>query len=109
MDLSSHHKLSVSLPNSFVNGQDGYFAGSHSNEENQRTMAVRNATFKDGEMSLDDDNGRYGEEEDISADTTDPDGMSRSNKQGKVDEINAPVLPIGRRNRYVQSSFEIHN
>ena len=102
MDLSSNQKPPVSLPNSFVNGQDGYFAGSHSNEENRRPMAIRNATFKDGEMSLEDDNGRYGEEEDISADTIDPDGMSRDNKRRAVEDINTPNNPIGRRNRYVQ-------
>ena len=102
MDLSSHQKLPVSLPNSFVNGHDGYFLGSHSNEEYRRTIAIRNESFKDGEMNLEDDNGRYGEEEDIRADTTDPDGMPRDNKRGKVEDINTPVLPIGRRNRYVQ-------
>ena len=65
-------------------------------------MAIRNAKFKDGEMSLEDDNGRYGEEEDISADTIDPDGMSRDNKRRAVEDVNTPNNPIGRRNRYVQ-------
>ena len=102
MDLSSHHKLPVSLPNSFVNGQDGYFWGSQSNEENRRMMEIRNAKCKDGEMSLEDDNGRYGEEEDISADTIDPDGMSRDNKRRAVEDVNTPNNPIGVRNRYVQ-------
>ena len=102
MDSSSHQKLPVSLPNSFVNGQDGYFFGSQSNEENRRMMELRNAKFKDGEMSLEDDNGRYGEEEDISADTIDPDGMSRDNKRRAVEDVNTPNNPIGRRNRYVQ-------
>ena len=102
MDLSSHQKLPVSLPNSFVNGQDGYFWGSQSNEENRRMMEIRNAKFKDGEMSLEDDNGRYGEEEDISADTIDPDGMSRDNKRRAVEDVNTPNNPIGIRNRYVQ-------
>ena len=102
MDLSSHHKLPVSLPNSFVDGQDDYFLGSRSNEENRRMMAIRNAKHKDGEMSLEDDNGRYVEDEDISADTTDPDGISRDNKQGVVEDMNTPINPIGRRNRYAQ-------
>ena len=102
MDLSSHQKLPVSLPNSFVNGQNDYFLGSRSNEENRRMTAIRNAKFKDGEMSLEDDNGRYVEDEDISADTTDPDGMSRDNKRRAVEDVNTPNNPIGRRNRYVQ-------
>ena len=102
MDLSSHQKLPVSLPNSFVNGQDGYFWGSQSNEENRRMMEIRNAKCKDGEMSLEDDNGRYVEDEDISADTTDPDGMSRDNKRRAVEDENTPNNLIGRRNRYVQ-------
>ena len=102
MDLSSHQKLPVSLPNSFVNGQDDYFLGSHSNEENRRMMAIRNAKFKDGEISLEDENGRCVEDEDISADTTDPDGMVRDNKRGAVEDMNIPINPIGRRNRYAQ-------
>ena len=109
MDLSSHHKLPVSLPNSFVDGQDDYFLGSRSNEENRRMMAIRNAKFKDGEMSLENDNGRYLEDEDISADTTDPDGMSRGTKRGAVEDVNTPNNPIGRRNRFAQLSFEIDN